>query len=40
MCIRDRGTTDERSGAGSTTADEPVEGRVVERDETDPRDPR
>ncbi|MCJ2194399.1 Sec-independent protein translocase subunit TatA [Kaistella montana] len=31
---------DERSGAGSTAADEPVEGHVVERDETDPRDPR
>lgn len=24
----------------STAAEEPVEGRVVERDETDPRDPR
>ena len=33
---------DTRSGSGSTAADEPVEGRVVERDETDvrPRDER
>ncbi|MEV8231557.1 twin-arginine translocase TatA/TatE family subunit [Micrococcus luteus] len=36
MRTEGKGTTDERSGA----ADEPVEGRVVERDETDPRDPR
>ena len=40
MRTEGKGTTDERSGAGSTAADEPVEGRVVERDETDPRDPR
>ncbi|STY72449.1 twin arginine translocase protein A [Micrococcus luteus] len=40
MRTEGKGTTDERSGAGSPAADEPVEGRVVERDETDPRDPR
>ena len=45
MRTEDKGAKDgedARSGSGSRGADEPVEGRVVERDETDvrPRDER